>query len=312
MYGVRANEPIHLRDITPASKVTSNSLDVSANKQYVLAGCNDNRVRVFDIYNEPGDVKKVFPQDGHVQPVLSAIFSKDNKRVFSAGYEEGVYIWRFTGDLEPIDLPIDEDLESFSKMVPGNPHQVMTISKRIESEVDKLGSEIFIADTEEELKSPDEKGKRDTVRSQSVRSQSSPPVKDITNLERDHVLPSRGKVDQTEGDGERSEKTMTQSISPLESRTQAFLKSAKSPALRRGYKFKKFDPISRSRSPSPDGKKGKSTAKDAVKESMGATSTFRRKYVKSAIQKNNKLPFKHCALEGDSRLAEAKAKAILK
>jgi len=310
MYGVKMNEPVLLKDIIPGSKITSNCLQVSANNHFLLTGCDDAKVRVWNILTQPGEPKQVFPQEGHARAINSVAFSTDGQYVYSAGHDEGIYVWAFNGDTEPIEEN-DEDLESFSHMVPGRPLQKIphSPSQHEESEVDKLGYEIFVKEdenqkTEEEHKSPTLSEVKKNLMSpgtppMSINKQTSP-MKDVTNKELSAQLQrTRSNQYNTLEDDLRSEKTQGQvSLSPLESRTQVFLKGTKSGIIRRAYKFKKPNPRVSVSSPNKSPKK--------IVEPPG------RKYVKSYVRENNNLPFKHYAVEGDGRLAEQKSKEVFK
>ena len=312
MYGARMNEPVLIKDITPGSKVTSSCLEVSQNKHYLLSGCNDSKIRVWDIENAPGESKQVFPQEGHTQAISSVAFSNDNTEVFTAGNDEGIYIWKFQGDIETL-ADEDGEYESFSQMLPGRPIQALHTRPDESAEVDKLGHEIFVKEQEEEGEYKEEEHKSPTyseVKKHLMAPGTPPgnikfasPMKDVTNASKES--PVNRKQEQTIGEDDmrslRSEKTggtQQVSLSPLESRTQIFLKGTKSGALRRAYKFKKFIPNIKSQSPTKSPKK--------VVEPPS------KKYIKTSLRENNKLPFKHYALEGDGRLAEHKSKTVFK
>jgi len=143
IYGIRAHEAVLLREVTSANKVPSNTLAMTGNKRYLLTGGDDHLVRVWDLFNNPGDTKKSYPQSGHSTAVTSALFSGDNNRVFTGAGDEGIFIWAFKGDLNP--QAENNDLESFSRLSPiGNitPKKDKETSK-LESEADKLADQIF-------------------------------------------------------------------------------------------------------------------------------------------------------------------------
>jgi len=124
-------------------------------------------------------------------------------------------------------------------------------------------------------------------------------MRDVTNQAlSQQLLRTRSDQHNTVEDDLRSEKTGGVSLSPLESRTQVFLKGTKSGIIRRALKFKKPNTRISVSSPNKSPKK--------IVEPPG------RKYVKSYVRENNKLPFKHYAVEGDGRLAEQKSKEIYK
>ena len=60
----------------------------SPDGKFVLAGCMDNALRVFEL--STGKERKL---EGHTQQLLGAVFTPDGKRILSGSYDQTVRLW---------------------------------------------------------------------------------------------------------------------------------------------------------------------------------------------------------------------------
>src|SRR5262249_14061192 len=64
------------------------SVAFSPDGKFVLAGCMDHVLRVFEL--STGKERKL---EGHTQQLLGAVFTPDGKRILSASYDQTVRLW---------------------------------------------------------------------------------------------------------------------------------------------------------------------------------------------------------------------------
>jgi WD40 repeat protein len=72
----------------PDHRVGIASVAFSPDGKFVLAGCLDNVLRVFEL--STGKERKL---EGHTQQVHGAVFTPDGKRILSGSYDQTVRLW---------------------------------------------------------------------------------------------------------------------------------------------------------------------------------------------------------------------------
>lgn len=53
---------------------------------------------------------------GHTNAINKAIFSTDNKKIYTAGGSEGIFEWEFLGDVHVEEQPSEEEMVSVEKL----------------------------------------------------------------------------------------------------------------------------------------------------------------------------------------------------
>lgn len=269
VYGIKSQEATLLKEVSPYNKVFSNSLAISGNKRYLLTGCQDSRIRVWDLNNLPGDTRQVHPQAGHSSSVSCTIFSGDNTRVFTTAGEEGIFVWNFKGDLQ--QWIENNDLESFSRLspigdaTPKRDKEVSQVASEVK-ETQKLADQII--DRNEEYKSPH--------------------FQELAKMTFSNTLPKATL------NAEQAVGQLGQSQDDLERDLNSSFNKSKNPILRKVYKFKKLLPNTKPFNLAENGKIQK------------------LRYLKNSFRENHKLPFKHYAIDNDSRQTEIKNKDIFR
>lgn len=78
------------------------------NHQFAITCGGDNQIRVWDYYlrNTGFGVEPSQKIVGHSTPIFCLAISSDSKKVFTAGGQEGIYVWNFLGD---VDTQIDSE-----------------------------------------------------------------------------------------------------------------------------------------------------------------------------------------------------------
>jgi WD40 repeat protein len=100
-YSLAKYEGILLREISTVHRGNIVSMDISNNSGYMLTGGEDNMIKVWDY--EANKTLPFFFQSfiGHTYPVKNLMFNPlDNSQVFSAGENDGIYVWSFYGDTD--------------------------------------------------------------------------------------------------------------------------------------------------------------------------------------------------------------------
>ena len=277
IYRVKNNDIVLYREINFNGKFKLLSLRPSNNKKYFIAGCDDNQIRLWDVY----DNFLIYTNQGHIAPIRSAIFSNENTKIITGGGDEGVFIWTFKGDVNPLLLP--DNLPSFSTIVNTNLVSIRNLNIAIPDthNISKISEPFSVLPLKEE----EEEENLSNIIEEEVKIIQEISIKSIKS--------------------EKEEPTNDKFFVPVvalnkykkdtkEDQDQVFFNNVTKPAiLHKKLSYKKFLQLS----------KGDASRKtQALKD---------YKYIKNRVREKNKLPFKHYALDHDSRFADSKVNHIL-
>jgi WD40 repeat protein len=87
----------------------------TGNHQFLITCGGDKQIRVWDYYlrNNANAIENSQKIVGHSSPIYCIAVSSDSKKIFTAGGQEGIYVWNFLGDVES-EIDADKILEFVS------------------------------------------------------------------------------------------------------------------------------------------------------------------------------------------------------
>lgn len=110
-YSLTRFEGNYMKELQTVHRGAVTATDLSSNGGFMLSGGEDNLIKIWDYDAQTTTPSHFQAFIGHTFPVVNALFNPwDNNMVFSAGQNDGIFIWQFHGDTHTNFFPqLDED-----------------------------------------------------------------------------------------------------------------------------------------------------------------------------------------------------------
>jgi len=110
-YSFTRFEGNYLKELSTVHRGAVQSTDLSNNGGFMLTGGEDNLIKIWDYDAQTTTPSHFQAFIGHTFPVVNTLFNPlDNNMVFSAGVNDGIFIWEFHGDTQTNFFPqLEED-----------------------------------------------------------------------------------------------------------------------------------------------------------------------------------------------------------
>ena len=110
-YSLSRYEGVYTKELCTVHRGAVRSTDLSNNGGFMLTGGNDNLLKIWDFEAQTTTPTHFQAFIGHTYPVFSTMFNPlDNNMIFSAGENDGIFIWQFHGDTQTNFFPqLDEE-----------------------------------------------------------------------------------------------------------------------------------------------------------------------------------------------------------